>query len=168
MKTIQRTSSVLRRIAIAGLGAASLWTASLAHAAIAPDTRAALGGLQATLGTGHVSETNALPAPFLVAPDCGSQNCIRSRGNGTTASLRIAGGGCRGACMSSPPQAKFDEFPPDPWCKPYAAPLRASPYCNAGPRGPGEHATAERSPFAVAGGDPTTVRDSRPWPPLWG
>ncbi|HEX7441285.1 MAG TPA: hypothetical protein VF319_14435, partial [Caldimonas sp.] len=110
---------MLRRIALAGLGAASLWTAAPAHAAIAPSTPAVLGGLQATVrapvpadalpmgnvpalvaptgcthgcglfglqtptATQRPAEPQALPEPFLVAPDCSSVQCSRSRGNGT-------------------------------------------------------------------------------------
>jgi hypothetical protein len=47
MKTIEETSSELRRIDIAGLGGARLWTASPAHAAIALSTSGVLEGLQA-------------------------------------------------------------------------------------------------------------------------
>lgn len=129
MKTIQGASSVLRRIAIAGLGVASLWTASQAHAAI---------------GCARF----ATAANFLVAPE----------------SSRIAGGGCRGACMSRLPPAEFDESPPAFGCKPYAGPLHASQSCRAEHRGPAEHATAEHPPLRVAGGEPPIVVDSRRGP----
>lgn len=196
MNSIQRTSSVLRQIAIASLGAASLWTVSMAHAVIAPSTPAVLAGLQATVRTPVSSDASPVDnAPFLVAPDCGSVQCHRNRGNGARfgksrperepetlpaqcpggcsrtglavsfraapASLRIAGGGCRGTCMSRLPPVKFDEpHPAFVKCMPYPAPLHASPACGAGLRGPIEPATAEHSPLRLAGGDPTTVRDS--------
>jgi hypothetical protein len=230
---------MLRRIALAGLGAASLGTAALAHAAITPSTLGVLGDLQATvrapasadalpmgnvpllvaprgcgsrcgilfgqhaptatqlpaesqalpepilvaptcptcrrgqgapetLGTEHASEPTALPAPFLVALSCGKSGCMLTDMAASfrvePASLRIAGGGCRGGCMSRLLAAEFDASPLAFGCKPYPAPLHASPYCGAGLRGPVEHATAEPSPLVVAGGDPTIVRDSRSGP----
>ena len=159
MNSIQRTSSVLRRIAIASLGAASLWTASMAHAVIAPSTPAVLPGLQATVRTPVSSDAspggNSPFQPFLVAPDCTSVQCHRNRGNGARfgksgperepetlpaqcsggcsrtdlavgfgaapASLRIAGGGCRGTCMSRLPPAEFDELSPAFGCMPSPA-----------------------------------------------
>ena len=105
MNTIQRTSSMLRRIAIAGLGAASLWTASLALAAIAPSTPAVLGGLQATVRA-RVS-ADALPtanAPLLVAPNCPGCRVRRDPAAATQAEPQalpapILVAPCPGGCM---------------------------------------------------------------------
>ena len=195
MNSIQRTSSVLRQIAIASLGAASLWTVSTAHAVIAPSTPAVLARLQATVRTPVSSDASPMGnAPFLVAPDCTSVQCHRNRGTGVRfgksrperepetlpvqcpggcsrtdiaanfraapASLRIAGGGCRGTCMSRLPPVKFDDSSPVFGCMPSTASLHASPACGAGLREPIEQAAAEHSPLRLAGGDPTTVRDS--------
>ncbi|HEX7440778.1 MAG TPA: hypothetical protein VF319_11860 [Caldimonas sp.] len=150
MKTIQRTSLVLRRIALAGLGAASLWTAAAAHAAIAPSTAAGLGDLQAAVRTpapadalplGNApfvvapAEPQALPRPILVAPTC--PTC--RRGQGATGTL--------GTEHASEPKA-------------LPAPFLVAPSC-------ARTGCMHTDTRVVAGGDPTTVRDSRR-PPLRG
>lgn len=174
MKTIRRSSFVLRRIALAGLGAASLWTASLAHAAIAPSTPGVLEGLQATVRAPVLRDVlplgkAPLAEPLLVAPSCGKGGCM-NKSQAPTALLRPAepqalpepvlvapcsqcirghgDAGVLGSQQASEPKA-------------LPAPVLVAPDCGGqNCRRSRDNGTPFGSSSLLAGGDPPTVIDS--------
>ncbi len=140
MKTIQRTSSMLRRIALAGLGATSLWTAALAHAAIASSTPGVFEGLQAAARVPVLPDALPLGKAPLAEP------------------LVVAPRGCGGSCQRpAEPQVFPESILVAPGC-----PGCVRGHDATGTLGASSHrlSTAEGSPLLLAGGGPPIVVDS--------
>lgn len=145
MNTIERSLSVLRGVALAGLGAAAMLAAAPVQASIDASTAAGLGATGAACGQAllrHFSPLGRAPftvpaqplsEPILVAPACGSR-CERGQDSASRP----------GSEQASEPKA-------------LPAPVLMAPNC------PGciwRHEYIAPASLLLAGGDPPLVVDS--------